>query len=142
MTKRILCAVDLSHPATELKLLQRAAKLAKFYGASLSVVSVVPNYGMSIVGSYFKEGAMDTAVAAANRQLHDLVQENLPNFGPVRHIVEVGTAYEKILEAAKLAQADLIVLGAHKPDLLDRLQGPNSARVARNAECSVLVVRD
>lgn len=141
MTKHILCAVDLSHIETEINILKTAAELAKFHGASLSVVTVVPDYGMTIVGSFFKEGTMKTAVSAANDKLHEFVAENLKGFGKIQHIVEIGTPYEMILEAIKVSKADLVVMGAHKPDLVDRLQGPNSARVARYAPCSVLVVR-
>lgn len=139
--KHVLCAVDLTHLESEEKLLLTAAELADFYGASLSVVTVVPDYGMSIVGSYFKEGTMKSAVESANSQIHDFVKKILPNFSNVQHIVEVGTVYEMILDAIKRSNADLVVMGAHKPDLVDRLQGPNSARVSRNAPCSVLVVR-
>ena len=141
-TRHILCAIDLTHPDTEVKLLRMAAELARFHGATLSVVTVVPDYGMSIVGSYFKDGAMKAAIEAANTRLHEFVQQHLPDFGPVQHIVEVGTVYEKILDAIGVARADLVIVGAHRPELLDRLQGPNSARVARNAPCSVLIVRD
>jgi len=142
MTKHVLCAVDLTHGESERALLKRAAELAAFYGASLSVVTVVPDYGMSIVGSFFREGTMREAVEATNRQLHAFVDEVLPGHGHVQHIVEVGTVYEQILDAIKRAEADLVVMGAHKPDLVDRVQGPNSARVARYADVSVLVVRD
>jgi nucleotide-binding universal stress UspA family protein len=142
MTKHVLCAIDLTHKReSEEKLLLQAADLAKHYGATLSVVTVVPDYGMSIVGSYFKEGTLKAAAEAANEKLHALVAETLPDFGHVQHIVEVGTVYERILDAANRSKADLVVLGAHKPDLIDKLQGPNSARVARHAPCSVLVVR-
>ncbi|MGX9352904.1 universal stress protein [Shimia sp. W99] len=142
MTNHVLCAIDLTHKRdAEEKLLLKAADLAKHYGATLSVVTVVPDYGMSIVGSYFKDGTLEKAVAAANDELHKFVAETLPDFGHVQHIVEVGTAYEMILDAIKRSKADLVVMGAHKPDLMDRLQGPNSARVARHAPCSVLVVR-
>lgn len=142
MTQHILCAVDLAHLETAGALLNRAAELAGFYGATLSVVTVVPDYGMTIVGSFFEEGTMRAAVKAADEKLHELVRETLPDFGKVQHIVEVGTAYEQVLHAISVAQADLVVIGAHKPDLADRLQGPNSSRVARRAPCSVLVVRD
>ncbi len=142
MTKHILCAVDLSHPKTEVAQLQKAAELAKFYGASLSVVTVVPDFGMSIVGTYFKDGTMQSVVEAADQQLHEFVRTNLSDAEDVQHIVEIGTAYERILKAVDIAKADLVVVGAHKPDLIDRLQGPNSARVARNATCSVFIVRD
>ena len=56
-------------------------------------------------------------------------------------IVEIGSIYEKTLEASKVCGADLIVVGAHKPDLADRIIGPNAARIARHADVSVLVAR-
>lgn len=142
MTKHVLCAVDLTHGESEAALLRKAADLAGFYGATLSVVTVVPDYGMSVVGSFFKDGTMKAAVEEANTKLHDFVAHTLPDWEHVQHIVEVGTAYEMILDAIKRSQADLVVMGAHKPDLIDRIQGPNSARVSRMAPCSVLIVRD
>ncbi|WP_417816907.1 universal stress protein [Tritonibacter scottomollicae] len=143
MTKHVLCAVDLTHMDAEKALLNRAAELATFYGATLSVVTVVPDYGMSIVGSFFKDGTMKEAVKEADRQLHDFVKANVPDMKGVQHIVEVGAnVYEMILDAIKRSEADLVVMGAHKPELMDRLQGPNSARVARYAKCSILIVRD
>ncbi len=45
-------------------------------------------------------------------------------------------------EAAKDLKIDHIVMGAHRPSLSDFLLGPNSARVARHAGCSVTVVRE
>ncbi|MBK1635132.1 universal stress protein [Rhodovulum adriaticum] len=142
MTRHILCAVDLQHAEADAKVLKRAAELAGFYGATLSVVTVIPDYGMSIVGSYFEEGTMKKAVRAANDQLHAFVARVLPDFGKVQHIVEVGSVYEMVLDAADRSHADLVVMGAHKPDIIDRFQGPNSARVARYAKISVLIVRE
>lgn len=142
MTDHVLCAIDLGHADEEAGHLRKAADLAKFYGASLSVVTVIPDYTMSIVGSFFEDGTMSKAVEAANKQLHQFVQQTLPDFGPVQHIIEVGTVYEMILDAIERSKADLVVMGAHKPNLTDRLMGPNAARVARAAPVSVLVLRD
>ncbi|MCT4556139.1 MAG: universal stress protein [Pelagimonas sp.] len=141
MTRHILCAVDLTHGDAEQALLREAAALADFHGATLSVVTVIPDYGMTIVGSFFKEGTMKDALQAASDQLHVLVAQALPGRDAVQHIVKSGTVYEEVLDAVDIAQADLIVIGAHKPDLADRLQGPNSSRVVRKSPCSVLVVR-
>lgn len=139
--KHILCAIDLTHVETEKKVLHTAVELSNLYDATLSVVTVIPDYGMSIVGSYFKDGTMELALEDANRQLRDFVKQTLPNFNDVQYIVEVGTIYEKILDVVKRSNTDLVVIGAQKPNLMDHLQGPNSARVSRQASCSVLVVR-
>ncbi len=52
-----------------------------------------------------------------------------------------GHIYDNILKTADRIGADVIVLGAHRPDLEDYLLGPNSARVVRHAKQSVFVVR-
>ena len=61
--------------------------------------------------------------------------------GKLRHLVAVGKAYQEILHVAEKDGADLIVLGAHAPDLKDYLLGPTAARVVRHTSSSVYVVR-
>ena len=141
MTSHILCAVDLTHDEDARAILAEAGKLAKMYEAALSVVCVLPDYGSSWVGSFFKEGTLHAAAEAANAALHKMVEETLPDFGQVQCIVEIGSVYEKVIQAIGEAQADMVVVGAHKPDLKDRIIGPNAARIARTAPVSVLVVR-
>ncbi|AEI92390.1 universal stress protein [Roseobacter litoralis] len=63
MTNHILCSVDLTHEDEAAKLLREAYNLAGFYGATLSVVTVLPDYGSSWVGSFFKEGTMHDAAS-------------------------------------------------------------------------------
>lgn len=139
--KHVLCAIDLSDEADAKKILQEAEKVAGLYGAALSVVTVVPDYGTSWVGSFFKEGTLKLATEAAMAALHKLTSETVAKDTRVKHIVEVGTTYEEILEAAELVEADLVVVGAHRPDLASRIVGPNASRVVRFAKASVLVVR-
>ena len=141
MTKRILAAVDLGHLEDSKSLLKTAGRLAAFEKAALSIVTVLPGYGTSFVGSFFKEGTLKDAAEQARIALHALADEVVPELGPVQCIVEIGTVYEEILVAARECEADLIVVGASKPDLTDRLMGPNASRVARQASVSVWVVR-
>jgi len=140
MSNNILCAVDLAHPKISRKILSEAARMAD-QGATINVITVIPDYGMSIVGSYFEEGMMDKAIASANEALHAFVRENLAGDFKIRHIISIGSAYEEVLKAATDIKADLIVIGASKPDLKDYLLGPNASRVARHAEVSVYIVR-
>ncbi|MDJ0820680.1 MAG: universal stress protein [Paracoccaceae bacterium] len=141
MTEHVLCAIDLTHEDDAKALLREADKLAGFYGATLSVVTVLPDFGSSWVGTFFKPGTMHDAAEAANDALHDLVRQTLPDREGVQHIVEIGVVYEEVLRAISQAQADLVIVGAHKPDIADRLLGPNSARIARLSPVSTLVVR-
>lgn len=141
MTDHILCAVDLTHVEDARKVLVEADRLADFYGATLSVVTVLPDYNSSWVGSFFKDGTLKEAAKAADDALHALVKETLPERAQVQHIVEIGVVYEQVLKAVEQSHADLVIVGAHKPDMTDKLLGPNAARIARNASVSTLVLR-
>lgn len=137
MSTHILCAVDLTHMDEAKALLREAAQQASKDDAALSLVTVLPDYGMSFVGSFFKDGTLKEAAAAALDALHALADDVTDQ--QVQCIVEIGSVYEKTLEAADLCHADLIVVGAHKPNLSSQLLGPNAARIVRHAKVSVLV---
>lgn len=141
MTKHILCAVDLTHSEDARSLLREADRLANLYDATLSVVTVLPDYNSSWVGSFFKDGTLKEAAQAANEALHALVKSALPDREQVQHIVEIGVVYEQVLKAIGQSNADMVIVGAHKPDMADKLLGPNSARIARLSPVSTLVFR-
>ncbi|MDP1974723.1 MAG: universal stress protein, partial [Alphaproteobacteria bacterium] len=67
---------------------------------------------------------------------------HVPENVTVQNIVATGSVYETIVNMAEEIKADLIVLGAHRPELKDYLIGPNASRVVRHGHCSVLVIRD
>ncbi|GGO52661.1 Nucleotide-binding universal stress protein, UspA family [Roseovarius pacificus] len=143
MTGPVLCAVDVSNPHRDDNVLRAAARLAALDDAQLDVITVVPDYGMSVVGSYFEKGHHEKAVEEARSLLRELVADVLGAEAneTVRHIVATGNAYDEILRVAGTDKASLIVIGAHKPDFKDYLLGPNAARVVRHSNCSVFVVR-
>jgi nucleotide-binding universal stress UspA family protein len=143
MTGPVLCAVDISNENRDRHVLEVAARLAEMEGAQLDVITVVPDYGMSVVGSYFDRSHHDKAVEEARRRLDALVESALGAEAnrKVRHIVATGNAYQEILHVAETDGAQLIVVGAHKPDFKDYLLGPNAARIVRHSRCSVHVVR-
>ncbi|MDE0588863.1 universal stress protein [Halocynthiibacter sp. C4] len=144
MSTTILCAVDISNENRDIHVLQEALRLAGLHDdAQLDVITVLPDYGTSWVGSFFEKKHHDQVVKEAKKHLNALVQAALGSDvnAKVRHIIATGTAYEEILKTAKLDKSDLIVIGAHKPDFKDYLLGPNAARVVRHSRCSVFVVR-
>ncbi len=142
MNKTILCAVDITHPEDR-EVLQTADKLARLDNAQLDVITVVPNFGVTLVSSYFDENFQDQIVNETQEKLTDIVGSVLgeERNKEIRHVVATGSIYEEILELAKRTNADLIVIGAHKPQLREFLLGPNAARVVRHSKCSVYVVR-
>lgn len=142
MYDHILLPIDPSDAASYDKALPVAAKLAEAYGARLHIMTVAPDFGLSIVGQFFPEGFEKEALAAAREAIAAVVEKAaLPATIPVQLIVAHGAVYEEILRAAGAVNADLIVIGAHRPALKDFLLGPNAARVVRHATMSVMVVR-
>lgn len=141
MYKDILLAVDLAHEESWKKALPVAVEQARAFGARLHVMTVLPDFGMSIVGNFFPAGYEKKALEDARQRLHAFTEAHVPAGIAVQHIVGHGTAYEEILRIAGEVKPDLIVLGSHRPEMKDYLLGPNAARVVRHANCSVLVVR-
>ncbi|MEM6499239.1 MAG: universal stress protein [Pseudomonadota bacterium] len=141
MSTHYLAAVDLTHMEDAKALLREAGRWAERDNALLSVMTVLPDYGMSFVGSFFKEGTLKEAEHAALATLHALAEDVLPDRKQVQCIVEVGTAYEEVVEVVDKVKADHIVVGAHKPDLVDRILGPNASRIVRYAPVTVSVLR-
>lgn len=143
MSKSVLCALELSDKATDKLVLEQAARLADLDQAQLDVVNVLPDFGESWVSGFFESHHHDKAIEDTTQKLKDLCAETLGKArnASIRHVVATGTAYQEILSVASAAGSDLIVIGAHKPDLKDYLLGPNAARVIRHSDCSVFVVR-
>ncbi len=144
MANKIICAVDIGHLEQDKSVLHQAALLAEMEEAELDVITVIQGFGMSVIGTYFPKNSEEKMLEEANSTLHKWVKQTLGENSriPVRHIVAEGVVYEEVLRAAKKVEASTIVIGAHRPDLKDFLLGPNAARVARHAACSVYIVRD
>ncbi len=143
MSNSVLCAVDISNGEDDLNVIQKAAQLAALDGAQLDVIAVVPDFGISQVGSFFGKDHHDKMVKDAKVHLNQVVSKalDLEQNAKVRHIVATGRVYDEVLGLAKKTKANMIVVGAHKADLADYLLGPNAARIVRHATCSVHVVR-
>lgn len=142
MYKNILLALDLGDDNSWEQSLPTAVEYAQTFGATLRIMSVVPDFGMSIVGSFFPEGYEEKVLEQARQALHEFVDKHVPKGVTVQHVVGHGSVYEEVLRVAAEVSADLIVLGASRPRAGKYLLGPNAGRVTRDATCSVLVVRD
>jgi nucleotide-binding universal stress UspA family protein len=55
--------------------------------------------------------------------------------------VVIGVPWQAIDRTAEEENVDLIVIGSHGYDALDRVLGTTAAKVVNHAKCSVLVVR-
>ncbi len=141
MFKNILLSVDLGEGSSWKEALPKAVDIAAAENAILHLVTVVPTYGMPIVGSFFPEDFEEKALAAARTQLDEFIAQHVPDTIDAKAHVAHGVIYEEIMHAADKLDCDLIVLASHRPELRDYLIGPNAARVVRHANQSVMVVR-
>lgn len=119
-------------------------------GAQIYLMTVIPGITPGIDQRYAIRGEMGGSTDyplqewkdEAARDLQKFADKHVPKEMQAGVVVENGTVYREIVEAAKDLKIDHIVMGAHRPSLADFLLGPNSARVARHAGCSVTVVRE
>lgn len=142
MFKTILVPIDLAEPDSSGRALNAAIQMARDYDATMHVVTVVPDMGMSIVGGYFPEGFEQKALDETKDRLKAYLEDLVPGDVKVKGHVMHGSIYEQILRTADQLSADLIVMASHRPAMRDYLLGPNAARVVRHARQSVLVVRE
>lgn len=141
MSKKILLPIDLNSPASWVKPLSEA-QIMLSRGGELHVVSVLPDFGLSMVGTFFKAGFEQTALHQFGETLRTWVKQNVPGAIEVHPHILHGKIYDEILRAADKLEIDIIIMAAHRPEARDYLLGPNVARVVRHAKQSVYVVRD
>jgi len=137
----ILIAIDPDSKGSWEKALPQAIHLAKTTGAMLHIMTVVPDYGSSLVASYFPKDFVKKALAHAKEALHAVVEPRLPHDVKHQFITAHGRIYSEICKMAEEVKADLIVMSSHKPKRSDRLIAPNAQQVLLHAPVSVLVVR-
>ena len=141
MFKDVLLAIDLNDEGSWAKALPVALDFIRASSGTLHVLTVVPDFGMSIVGQFFPKGYEKEVGEKVLVVLKEFVLTHVPADVKTQRIVGEGTVYEVILTMAEKVNADMIVVSSGRQDLKDFLLGPNAARVVRHANCSVTVVR-
>lgn len=142
MYKSILLPVDLGHKSSWEKAAPQAVALAKQNNAKIHVLTVIPDFGMPLVGSFFPPDYAEKALQSSSEQLSALASEIIPDDLLAQVHTTQGTAYQEIMNTANQFGCDLIVMASHRPEMADYLLGPNAARVVRHAEQSVMIVRN
>lgn len=139
MFRKVVIPVDVSVPDDTARLLAAAKALIAPWGSEAHVVTVVPIDGMALVGTYLGEDFEAQSRKGVSKTLAHAVAAS--GIEAEQHVMH-GTIYDSVIELASTLDADLIVIGAHQPDLSDYLLGSNAARVVRHSSQSVLVMRD
>lgn len=90
------------------------------------------------VGVYVGEDTIERGFERAR----ELMLEKTAHMPDVGAEVTRGQAHRAIIDYAIQHEFDCIVIGSHKPGLVDYLIGSTAARVVRHAPCAVHVHRD
>jgi nucleotide-binding universal stress UspA family protein len=134
MFDKILVPIDTAHESSYKKALPLAAEEARHHGASLTVMTVIPDVEPVDAGRAEPQDEQ--------KRLEAIVRENGPRDLPVETTVERGDSVHKtIRRKAEQLGCDLIVMNSHHPELKDYVLGSNASQVVHHATCSVFVVR-
>ncbi len=141
MFNKILVAVDLSTENMTEKLCKAANDMAQKYGGEVSLITVVPDYGMPLVASYFPEGAQEKLKVEMKQKLTDLADKHFSV--PVECKLTQGKRRTAILKEIEDVNPDLVMMGCRrkKSRRNQRLLGATGTVVSDRAGCSVMIVR-
>jgi nucleotide-binding universal stress UspA family protein len=130
MINHILVATDFSTRSD--RALRRATLLARQLGAGLSLAHVVDDD---------QPAHLVRAHANSSQSLLEEAARTIEKFDGIAAAVKVvrNDASAGILEAADEAEADLIVLGAHRRQLRDIFVGTTAERTVATTRCPVLI---
>ncbi len=143
MFKNVLLAIDLNHEASWKKALPTATDLVRQSGGTLHLLAVLPDFGMSLVGSFFPPGFEKNALEKMHADLLAFAGANVSDDVNSECHLGHGHVTEQILSKAAGVGADVIVMASHPPDeVRDFLVGSNASGVVHRSPVSVLVVRN
>jgi nucleotide-binding universal stress UspA family protein len=141
MTNKLLVPIDLNQEASLDRVFPAAVELATARGASVDLLTVVPNLDAGIF-PYVSQEFLQQTVDEAEKRLREIGKERLGDSGPTwRADAVIGPVARTIVDTAEERGADLIVMASHDPGMMDLLLGSVADQVVRRAHCSVLIVR-
>ncbi len=141
MFKKILVPIDIHYPETAAAVYRKTLAIARLSNAEIKLISVMPGFGMPIVSSFIPEEVRMEAESRFETALEQFVRENCDE--SVTYEIRRGKNWEGVLRAAEKWGADLIVVyHNHRGEINEMFSGSCSHRVADNAKCSVLRLRN
>ena len=138
--KKILVAVDGS--PRQAGVLSAASELARRTQAKLVLLRAVTLPTELPPEAYLM--APDEVTKILEKRARIAVEEAAANLAPesVESLrIGIGTPWQVICRVAAEENADIIVVGSHGYDAIDRILGTTAAKVVNHADRSVLVVR-
>ncbi|MCB1800230.1 MAG: universal stress protein [Gammaproteobacteria bacterium] len=141
MFKHILLPVDLQETALSERAVDIATELAKQHGSQITVITVIPDFGMPLVASYFPAEAMEKAKKEVCAELKRYIAARFNGLERINSHVDAGSPHKAIVKYATGHDIDLIIVPARAKDISKVFLGSCSTHVAERAPCTVMVVR-
>lgn len=138
--KRILVALDSSPRAPYV--LAAALRLAELTNSTLIAYRAIgvppdlPRHVLDATDARLEDVLRSNAHTELQQLTADVPRERLEKIA-----VELATPWDGICGAARKYDVDLIVIGSHGYQGLDRILGTNAGKVANHADRNVLIVR-
>lgn len=130
MYRNLLVAHDLSVEADIA--VRRAAQLASQHSASITLLHVIEEF--------FPDRMMATVREAAEVALRDAARAS--DITDYQLVIRQGRAANTVTQAVQELGADLLVIGAHHQQLLERFDGTTLERIARHCRAPILLAVD
>jgi universal stress protein F len=141
MFKKILVPIDVDRPNAAKAVYDCASEIAEPYGAEIKLISVMPGFGMPIVGSFISDRVRKEALEHFRGTLKVFVKENCDD--SVTYHIRSGKHYEEIVKMAEKWEADLIIVYHNRRREINEVFSHTCAKhVYRDAPCSVLRLRN
>lgn len=141
--KQILCPTDLSEASV--RSLTYAAAFARWYGARLTVLHVVPTFDPITVGPAALTGPPQLMIPMSRQEVLQEMRRITDSAGMESSHATLsagaGDPVSNIVDEALAIRADLVVMGTHGRSGFERLMiGSVAEKVLRKAPCPVLLV--
>ncbi len=135
MYQKILVAMALDHDISQKTL--KAAKILCADGGEITALHVHDAFQGSVIPYVDEE-----IINAGFEKSESLLKEKLAGVEGVTSKILKGHTARTIIDFAESNGIDCIVMGSHKPGLIDYFLGSTAAWVVRHAKCSVHVHRE
>lgn len=136
----ILVALDASPRARDV--FETAVNLARKVGGKLVLFRAVGlPLGLPPEAYSMSPDALEVMLEREAREYLEGMAAEVPEGYFQQVLVHTGTPWRSVCAVAEQVGADLVVIGSHGYQGVDRLIGTTAAKIVDHAKCSVLVVR-
>lgn len=139
--KHILLPLDLQDTALSERAIKVAQDISQQYGADITVLTVIPDFGMPLVANFFPEDTMEHAKKEVRVELKRLIDDKFDQPDKIKSDVLEGSPHKEIVRYAKRHATNLIIVPARATNVGKVFLGSSSTHVVERAPCSVLVIR-